>query len=184
MLSAGCFESFGSATDDDELADSNEVIDSGVRARDAAVDSRAPDTAATSPDVAPDTAPPPVASSDGEYCVQVINSYRAKIKAAPLARSAALEAFAMKGAESDAKSGRAHGYFSSTSGGGIAWAENEIPGWPGEIRTVIAEGTDMMWDEGPGGGHHDNLASTKWKEVGCGVYVTASKKVWVTQDFR
>lgn len=176
LLCAGCFDSSGFASDDEERPDSDE----GVRTRDGAVDSRAPDTAAPL-----DTAPaPPAASSDADYCVQVVNSYRAKIGAAPLTRSPALEAFAMKAAESDGKSGRPHGYFSSTSGGGIAWAENEIPGWPGEIRKVIAEGTEMMWDEGPGGGHHDNIASRKWKEVGCGIYVTASKKVWVTQDFR
>lgn len=125
----------------------------------------------------------PIDTSDAVYCVQVINRYRAKAGVPPLERSAALEAFAMKGAESDAKSGRPHGYFSQTSGGGIAWAENEIPGWPGAVREVIAEGTEMMWNEGPGGGHHDNIASKKWKEVGCGIYVTASKKVWVTQDF-
>jgi uncharacterized protein YkwD len=126
----------------------------------------------------------PVDTSDAAYCVSVINRYRAKAGAPPLERSVALEAFAMKGAESDGKSGRPHGYFSQTSGGGIAWAENEIPGWPGSVRDVIAEGTEMMWNEGPGGGHHDNIANRKWKEVGCGIYVTAGKKVWVTQDFR
>lgn len=131
-----------------------------------------------------DAATRPIASTDAAYCVEVINGYRARAGAPPLARSAALEAFAMRAAEHDGRSGRRHGYFSQTSGGGVAWAENEIPGWPGDVRKVIAEGTEMMWDEGPGGGHHDNLASKRFKEVGCGIYVTPSKKVWITQDFR
>lgn len=126
----------------------------------------------------------PVATTENEYCVELINGYRAKVGAAPLKRSSAVEAYANAGAAADAKSGRAHGHFSDTSGGGIAWAENEVPGWPGNVRDVITESLKMMWDEGPGGGHHDNMASKKWTEVGCGIFVTSSGKVWVTQDFR
>jgi hypothetical protein len=41
----------------------------------------------------------------------------------------------------------------------------------------------MMWDEGPGGGHYDNIAGDQ-KEAGCGIYVTPSGAVWVIQDFK
>jgi hypothetical protein len=184
MLYAGCFESSGIGGDDEftwELDGGVRIRDTGARdtsVRDSGTASSPPDTSVE------DTSSPPVPTTENEYCVEVINGYRAKIGVPPLKRSLPLEEYATKGAESDAKTGRPHGHFMDTSGGGIAWAENEIPGWPGKVHDVITEGCEMMWDEGPGGGHHDNMASTKWKEVGCGIYVTSSGKVWVTQDFR
>lgn len=137
-----------------------------------------------------DTGAPAVDSGetdDDRHCVDVINGYRAKVGKPPLARSAALEAFATEGAKSDAATGTPHGHFTATSGGGVAWAENEVPGWPladsGSVRAVIDEGTKAMWDEGPGGGHYENIIGD-WTQVGCGTFVTASGDVWVTQDFR
>jgi len=41
-----------------------------------------------------------------------------------------------------------------------------------------------MWGEGPGGGHYENMASRSYSEVGCGIYVTPSRDVWIVQDFR
>ena len=144
------------------------------------------DTGPPPPPPVVDAGPPP-ATSDLAHCVDVINSYRAKVGAKPYARSAALEAFAAEGAKEDSVSGSPHGHFMSTSGGGVAWAENEIPGWPadgsGGVRGVIDDGLKMMWDEGPGGGHHDNMASGEYTEAGCGLFVTADKQVWVVQDF-
>lgn len=129
-----------------------------------------------------------VDGSDLQHCVDVINPYRAKVGAPALTRSSALEAFAAEGALSDSKTGEAHGHFMATSGGDVAFAENEIPGWPladyGSLRVVIDQGLQMMWDEGPGGGHHDNMASREYTQVGCGSHVTASGDVWVVQDFR
>jgi hypothetical protein len=116
-----------------------------------------------------------------------LNGYRAKVGRPPFARSSALEAFAATGAKSDSETGEPHGHFMSTDGGGIAWAENEVPGWPlvdyGSVRDVIDEGTAMMWEEGPGGGHYENIVGD-YTEVGCGTYVTPGGEVWVTQDFR
>jgi hypothetical protein len=65
-------------------------------------------------------------------------------------------------------------------------AENAVPGWPmgSGVRSVVAEGLEMMWDEGPGGGHYENMASRRYSEVGCGVYVTSGNRVWVVQNFR
>ncbi|MGZ3452905.1 MAG: CAP domain-containing protein [Polyangiales bacterium] len=131
---------------------------------------------------------PPVmdagAKTHEQHCVDVINAFRAKIGRPALARSSALETFAAAGAKADSESGDPHGHFIATSGGGVAWAENEVPGWPGEIDSVIEDGTQMMWDEGPGGGHYENLSSSSYKQVGCGFYVTPGGDVWVTQDFR
>ncbi len=107
----------------------------------------------------------------------------------PYTRSSSLEQFAATGAEDDGQSGEAHGHFVATSGGnGIAFAENEVPGWPedqyGSVADVIDQGLQMMWAEGPGGGHYDNMASTQYTQAGCGTYVTPDGSVWVTIDFR
>jgi uncharacterized protein YkwD len=128
--------------------------------------------------------------SDLQHCVDVINSYRATLSDVPAyTRSSSLEQFAAVGAEDDSQTGEAHGHFISTNGGnGVAYAENEIPGWPenqyGSITAVIDQGMQMMWAEGPGGGHYDNMSSTQYTQAGCGIYVTSDGNVWITTDFR
>jgi hypothetical protein len=142
----------------------------------------------------PSNNPPPVtgssapqgtatgAANDQQYCVDVINQYRARTGLAPLQRSSALEQFATEGARYNASAGP-HAYFSMQGGGGVAWAENEIPGWQmqGSVRDVIQQGTDMMYNEGPGGGHHDNIVGN-YRSVGCGIHQQFGQ-VWVIQDF-
>jgi uncharacterized protein YkwD len=123
-----------------------------------------------------------------QRCVDVTNQYRATNGKSPLARSAALEGYAAEGAQYDAARNSPHGHFMATNGGGIAWAENEIPGWDtswgnGTVIGVVDEGLEAMWDEGPGGGHHDNMNSSDFTELGCGIHVTGNGEVWVVQDF-
>ncbi|MDX9722169.1 MAG: CAP domain-containing protein [Myxococcota bacterium] len=122
------------------------------------------------------------------FCVDEINRHRAEHARPALSRSASLEECAASGAYSDSLSGVAHEHFRATGGcGGVAFAENEIPGWPlsmyGSITQVIAQGTQMMMDEGPGGGHYENILADR-SAVGCGIYVTPSGEVWVVQNFR
>ena len=40
-----------------------------------------------------------------------------------------------------------------------------------------------MWNEGPGGGHYENIKSTKFTQMGCGVFVAANHDVTVTMDY-
>jgi hypothetical protein len=132
----------------------------------------------------PTTQPGPgvAAADDQQYCVDVINRYRARTGLGPLMRSTALEQFATEGARYNASAGP-HAYFSMQGGGGVAFAENEIPGWQmqGSIRDVIEQGTEMMYNEGPGGGHHDNIVGN-YRSVGCGIHQQFGQ-VWVIQDF-
>lgn len=123
-----------------------------------------------------------------QRCVDVTNQYRATNGKAPLTRSAALETYAAEGAQYDSEHGSPHGHFMATNGGGVAWAENEIPGWDvgwgdGTVMGVVEAGLEAMWDEGPGGGHHDNMNSSNHTQLGCGIYVTPANEVWVVQDF-
>jgi hypothetical protein len=126
-----------------------------------------------------------VDASDLAFCVEETNRYRATIGLSPLRRSDALEAYAADGARIDHESGEPHKHFLDTGGGGIAFAENEIPRWPlagfGTVRAIITQGLADMWAEGPGGGHHDNMATSQ-PALGCGVY-QADGLVTVVQDF-
>lgn len=123
-----------------------------------------------------------------QFCVDEINKYRQKAGRQPVARDKALEEYGAKAAQDDAKTGQPHGYFSKTRGGGVSFAENEIPGWPisryGSIKKIIEQGTLMMYNEGPGGGHHDNIVNSRYTKAGCGIYVTTDGKVWVVHEFR
>jgi len=122
-----------------------------------------------------------------QHCADELNRYRAQVGLTALTRSSVLEDYAAQGAAYDAQHGQAHAHFTATQGGGVAFAENEIPGWPlgadGEVNTIIDEGTAMMWGEGPGGPHYEIIVGP-YSEVGCGVYLTEADNVWVVQDFR
>lgn len=124
-----------------------------------------------------------------QYCVDLVNDYRTQHGRSLLSRSTSLEDCAGAGAVEDAASGTPHGHFSSTSGCfGAARAENEIPGWDmnwaGSVMNTITQGTASMMDEGPGGGHYENILNSGHTSVGCGIFVTSSNQVWVVQDFR
>jgi len=135
-----------------------------------------------------------VAASDADlqFCVDENNRYRATLSSAPLTRSSTLEAFAATGAEIDYAARTAHTHFTTSKGvpGSRASGENEIPGFGGwnlkkfkTLHDVIAAGLLDMWNEGPGGGHYENIKSTKFTQVGCGVFVAANGDVTVTMDY-
>jgi len=115
-----------------------------------------------------------------EACVDRINQYRGTLGLPPYARWTRAERCADGQAESDSMSGEAHGAFTQCR----EWAQNECPGWPGTPGGVIGECLDAMWDEGPGGGHYENMSSSDYTEVACGFHVTPSGDVWAVQDFR
>lgn len=133
---------------------------------------------------------PPDYETELQYCVDLVNDYRAILGLPAVTRDSALEAYAAEGAEYDAGTGVAHSHFIATGGGGIAYGENEIPGWPidwyGDVMTVIDLGTEMMWDEGPppaGGYNHYAIMTGSYTKLGCGIHVTDDGDVWVVQDF-
>jgi len=127
-------------------------------------------------------------AADIAFCVEEVNRYRAQAGDAPLARSAALDAFSTEAARVDGQNRQPHFHFIATNGGpGIARAQNVIPFWKlsdhGSVRRIVRKGLEMMWDEGPGGGHYDTMRGP-YTEIGCGVYVAENGEVTVSQDFR
>jgi hypothetical protein len=133
---------------------------------------------------------PQTSSSDREFCAQETNRLRALAGKPALARSSALEAFATAAAEADTKAMRAHGHFVDTQGGGVAFAENACPSWlgwnlgtgGGTVRGTITACLQAFYDEGPGGGHYDNLMGG-YGSVGCGLYQTIGGGLTIVQDF-
>ncbi len=127
-------------------------------------------------------------AAEKKLCLDTINAYRAKVGLGPLAWSRSLEAFADQGARYDSERDAAHGHFSAFSKGAVpSDAENAVPGWPLKsyrtVAAVVAEGAKMMWAEGPGGGHYENIKG-RHSQVGCGIYVTSAGDVWVLHDFK
>lgn len=115
-----------------------------------------------------------------QACVDKINAFRATLNLAPLARWTDQEACSDGEAKSDSETGKAHGAFGTCT----EMAQNECPGWPGPSNTMIPGCLKAMWGEGPGGGHYENMASTRYTKVACGFYVLPNGKVWSVQNFR
>ena len=127
----------------------------------------------------------PTDESVQQHCVDTINAYRATLGLAPYGRWTGGEACADSQAESDAHSGVPHGAFGSCG----EWAQNECPGWSGDLTTLTTDCLAMMWAEGPGAdfsrhGHYINMSSTQYSEVACGYYTLPNGSVWAVQDFR
>lgn len=143
------------------------------------------------------TTPPPDAPSGqltpAQACVQKTNFYRQNVPApgtgAPrpaLAESSALDTYAATGAMYDFTNGP-HAHFMATNGGGIAFAENECPqqlGWVlmGDVNTTVENCVTAFYNGGPGEGHYENMMSTSYTKVGCGVFQQGTK-ITITQDF-
>lgn len=127
-------------------------------------------------------------AAEKQVCLDTINAYRATLGLMPVVRSASLEAFADQGARYDSELGKAHAHFGAFSKGAVpSDAENAIPGWPLKsyktVAKVVGEGAKMMWAEGPGGGHYENIKGSH-TAVGCGIYVNPAGGVWVIHDFK
>jgi hypothetical protein len=125
-------------------------------------------------------------SSAHAFCVDETNRYRAMKGKADVEHSADLESYANTGAMIDF-SGSPHQHFSSTQGGGIAFAENECPHWSlqqqgaGDMNMLVATCIAAFFSEGPGGGHYENMMGN-YGHLGCGIF-ESSGSVTLVQDY-
>ena len=133
-----------------------------------------------------DGAGTPGDSSAHQFCVDETNRYREMKGKAKVARSPQLEEFADTGAMIDFN-GQPHDHFRQTSGGGLAFAENECPKWGlqqqggGDMNMLIAACIAAFMSEGPGGGHYENMLGN-YATLGCGLYESGGQ-VTIIQDF-
>ena len=133
----------------------------------------------------------PLAQQDDDlaFCLTETNRYRARHGKPPLRRSAELEIYAAAGARYDTAARRAHKHFDDTRGSKLAFAENEclsFHGWSlefagGSVRRALTKCLRTFYDEGPGGGHHENMMG-EYRTLGCAVYV-AGDGVSIVQDY-
>jgi hypothetical protein len=114
-----------------------------------------------------------------QICVDEINRFRATKGLPALARWTEGESCADEQSAADGRTGRAHGAFGRCRES----AQNECPGWNGSPETMIKGCLQMMWDEGPGGGHHDTMASRRYTMVACG-QAPGRRGTWSVQNFK
>lgn len=131
----------------------------------------------------------PAATTPHRFCVDETNRYRAMNGKPPVAHSPQLETYANTGAMIDFN-GSPHQHFSSTQGGGIAFAENECPRWNlsqtgGDMKALVAACIAAFYSEGPGTGsahgHYNNMMGN-YGTLGCGIYQSGNQ-VTIVQDF-
>lgn len=132
-----------------------------------------------------------VGNTPHAFCVQETNRYRAMNSKPALTESAQLESYADTGAMVDFGSSP-HNHFSTTQGGGIAFAENECPKWDlnaqgqGDMQKLLAACIAAFYAEGPGTdyqthGHYINMMGP-YATLGCGIYQSGTT-VTIVQDY-
>ena len=120
-------------------------------------------------------------SSDAaQACVDKINGYRKESGLAPYERWTDGEACAAGQAKSDGASNKGHGSFGRCD----ELAQTECPNYPGPPESMIGRCLELMWAEGPGGGHHDAFIDRKYKKVACGFAAAPNGKIWAVQNYQ
>ncbi len=116
-----------------------------------------------------------------QSCVDRINAYRARSRLPALARDGASEPCADEESRLDARSNRAHGSFGKCG----ERAQNACPNYPGaSVEDVLTKCLQQMFEEGPGGGHYDNMMNQKYTRAFCGFESMAGGRIWTVQNFR
>lgn len=125
-----------------------------------------------------------------QHNLHQLNAYRARAGAQALQLDPTLNAFALQGSLELQRNHIPHGHFQrrnvfeSGFTGGAAENQGDPNGWPirGGLNTTIDAILQAMIDEGPGGGHHDNMLNPKFRRVGIGLVVDGNE-LYLTNDF-
>ncbi len=121
----------------------------------------------------------PSTGDPAQDCVDRVNQFRKEcLCLPPLERWADKEVCTNEQASADSGGGP-HSNFGQCSESG----QCTCPGWGGGNDAIIGGCLQMMWDEGPGGGHHDIMASTQYKKVACGFFAMPGGKIWANQNY-
>ena len=158
-------------------------------------------TVTTTHRVVPAT-PPPARPADPypsdplvRYNVERVNAYRARKNLAPYSYDQKISDFAMAGSQQLARDHSPHAHFRTLPQGqpgfGSKAAENQgdpsgvppldadrIKNGQKQIDTML----ELMFSEGPGGGHYDNMMSTELRRIGVGVFYSGGR-LYLTNDF-
>jgi hypothetical protein len=148
-------------------------------------------------------APPPPRPADPypadplvRYNVERVNAFRAQKGLAALLYDSAISGFALDGSKQLSRDHSPHAHFAASAKGapgfGSRAAENQ--GDPSGVpaldpRDKVKNGQQqidlmlkLMMDEGPGGGHYDNIMNAGYRRIGIGLaYVDG--RLFLTNDF-
>ena len=146
--------------------------------------------------------PPPARPADPypsdplvKYNVDRVNAYRAQKRLPPVLYDAKISAFARRGSERLSRDHAPHAHFAANAKGapgfGSRAAENQ--GDPNGVPALDSDPTrngrkqidlmlKLMMDEGPGGGHYDNMMNARFRRIGVGLFY-AGGKLYMTNDF-
>jgi hypothetical protein len=128
------------------------------------------------------------------YNVERVNAYRAQGGLPPLVYDARLSAFALAGSQRLARDHVPHANFAENAAAhafGSRSAENQgdprgVPALsadPARNGTLQVDGMlKLMMDEGPGGGHYDNLMNLELRRIGVGIAYVGGR-FYMTNDF-
>jgi hypothetical protein len=147
-------------------------------------------------------APPPPRPADPypsdarvRYNVERLNALRSHKGLGPLLYDAKISSFASRGSEQLSHDHTPHAHFAANAKGapgfGSRAAENQ--GDPSGVPPLDPDNQHngqkqidlmlkLMMDEGPGGGHYDNIMNPAYRRVGIGLY-EHEKKLYLTNDF-
>lgn len=146
--------------------------------------------------------PPPARAADPlpgdplvKHNLDRVNGYRAQKGLPALLYDSHISAFATRGSEQLSRDHVPHAHFASNAQGargfGSRSAENQgdpngVPSMAPDPFTNGKKQIDimlkMMMDEGPGGGHYDNIVNPRYRRIGIGL-VYVGGKLYLTNDF-
>ena len=123
------------------------------------------------------------------FILTSLNNYRAQNQREPLVLDQKLSAFAQEATQEFVTTGTAHGRFARLAGQltqyGFCNAAAENQGWgyaPDDPEPTIRAILQGMMDEGPGGGHYENILNANHKRVGIG-FLRNEDQIYLTNDF-
>lgn len=129
------------------------------------------------------------------YNAERVNAYRADKGLPALLYDAKISAFARQGSERLARDHAPHAHFAAHAQGapgfGSRSAENQgdpsgVPAldadpWKNATKQVDVM-LKLMMDEGPGGGHYENIVNPRMRRIGVGIVYVAGR-MYLTNDF-
>ncbi len=130
-----------------------------------------------------------------KHNVDRVNAYRAKKGLPALLYDAKISSFARDGSEQLAKDHSPHAHFrdkvDGAPGFGSRSAENQgdpsgVPSLDPDAGANGKKQVDvmmkLMFDEGPGGGHYENMMNARFRRIGIGLFYSDGK-LYLTNDF-
>jgi uncharacterized protein YkwD len=146
--------------------------------------------------------PPPARPGDPlpadplvRHNLNVLNAYRHRAGLAPVVYDAKISSFAHRGSLQLSKDHTAHAHFRAHAEGAPGFGSRcgENQGDPHGVAPMASDPVTsgkkqidlmlkLMYDEGPGGGHYDNMMNPKFRRVGIGLAFPGGL-FYMTNDF-